>query len=101
MMTRYEMAQRISALTPGSAVCITRQLLLEIDTIPGYSAVDSVMEAIIGSSYAIRPRENPLTGDVVFERLATPLPPRLRTYVSPDRRHLFRQRDDGLWEVVE
>lgn len=56
------------------------------------------MELIVGSAYEFTYFVSEWNGNAVFKRLEKPLTNGLRTYVSPDRRHYYKQRTDGLWE---
>lgn len=68
---------------------------------PIWSPTDRIMENIVGSAYEFVARDRPMTGNVVFERLRTPLSDddERQTYVSPDRRDRFR-RDGDYWVRV-
>lgn len=59
---------------------------------------DRIMERIIGSSFSIRYMRDPMTGNLYFYRMEKELNNGLRTFVSQDRQHLFKRREDGLWE---
>lgn len=60
---------------------------------------EHVMENIVGAAYEFTYFEHYESGDTIFERRKEPLPAgNLRTYVSPDRRHLYNRRPDRLWE---
>lgn len=95
---RWDIAKEVSRLQPGESLTISGLVLRDIETISGWTVADSIMENIIGSAYDIAYSENPATQDIMFSRLNKPKNDGLRTYVSPDRRHWFNRRTDGLWE---
>src|SRR5258708_2779873 len=99
---RRELARLIAELKPGQQTRISRFLMRDIEPIASlydqWSSADSIMENIVGSAYEFRYWEDLMSGDTVFERLRKPLDDNLRTYVSPDRRHLFTKRPDGFYE---
>lgn len=97
-MNRFELARDLQAMVmPGQSIVVSDCILREIDCIPGWSQAESVMENIIGAYYEWSFERELTTLDVVFHRRHEPLTDGRRTYVSPDRRHLFEQRGDGLW----
>lgn len=98
-----DIAAEVSRLSPGQRITISRNVLAAIGSSqllgilgPTWSAVDRILENIVGSSYEFVAREDVMTGDVTFERLQRPLEvsdPRL-TYVAPDRRDRFRREGE-------
>jgi hypothetical protein len=105
-MTTYDAARYIVAqLQPGQAVDID---LAYYDNhgLPGWSKVDHIMENILGSAHSIVAEEmvNPQEPTIArFSRLDSTSSERLRkanfrTYVSPDRRHLFTKLPSGYWK---
>ena len=88
-MTYHDIAAQISRLKPGDALTISRHILDCCSSMPGFSIVDCIMESIVGSAYSFVPIVDYRTRSVTFQRLAQPLADGLRTYVSPDRRHLY------------
>lgn len=76
--------------------------LLMIPVPPPWSTADWILEGVIGSAFEFSHRQDPITGNTIFRRRKKPIESGtgLRTYVSADRRHLFSQREDGLWEKI-
>jgi hypothetical protein len=71
-----------------------------LDNTYGFPLQDYVLEHIVGSSYEFGYTEDPMTGDVTYFRLKEPLNDGRLSYVSPDRRHLFRKSIDGTYELL-
>ena len=96
--------KQVTALRPGQRVSVSASLLRDIEPLHhnGYSWTppDRVLENITGASYEFRyTRELQQRGDVTFERLDWPLRHGDRSYVSPDRRHLYVDIG-GLWVPI-
>lgn len=89
--------QAVSRLNPGERIEIDLRLCRGIPP-DGFSIADWVLEGIVGSSYEFLYYENFRNRNTVFERLPQPLENDLVSYISPDRRHLFTQRPDRLFE---
>src|SRR5687768_2560380 len=88
-------AATVSRLKPGMRILIDRAILNDaVYPLPGWTPAEWVMEQILGAAYEFRHWVDPQSGNVFFERLEAPLKDGRRTYVSPDRRHLFEF--DGL-----
>lgn len=75
--------------------------LYPFDNFLGMSPWDRVLENVIGSGYEYSYERIPERHIVRFKRLDKPLTNGRRTYVSPDRRHLYRQLPfTGIWEPI-
>lgn len=97
MLSPRDLALELRKLKVGEAITVSRCTLeLMVPIGPDFTAVDSIMENVIGSAFTMTATRDERTGDVTFRRCKEQ--PELRTYVSPDRRYLFSQRRDGLWE---
>lgn len=90
---------QVSALKLGEQVTVSRLVLSEISSeitpqwpLIGFytNPVDAIMEKVVGSSYLILVLEDPKSRDVTFRRIDE-LPDNLRTWVSADRRDLYRR----------
>lgn len=103
-------AERIAMLEPGEclAVCleglrmVVPQAHLKGPLGPGWTPVDQIMERVCGSSFNILVAEDHITRVVTFQKLTRHEARRLgirRTYVAPDRRHLYK-RVGNLWEPI-
>lgn len=68
---------------------------------PGWSPQEWVLEYIVGSAYAWRVFINYERDSVIFKRLQEPLTNGQKTYVSPDRRHLFQKLPNGFYEPLK
>lgn len=100
---------RVTDLAPGQRLPVDDFILnqgwggMEADyfsSISGFTPADRVLENVIGSSMTHGYKRN-LRGQIEFFRLYTQLPEGIRSYVSPDRVHYFRKRDDDLWQHRE
>lgn len=99
--TKGYIVQEISRLKPGQEIIVSRQLLRDLEPANEFAAavellarvpsdpIDKIMGSVIGSSYNIVHSIDPKTRNVIFKRLENPLPDNLRTWVDPDRRHLY------------
>lgn len=105
---RQDILRIITSLKPGEYIEFSRQELyriLVIEIHPAFSRLtsrnplDGLMESIIGSAYEYSYREIFDSDNIRFERRLKPLENGLRTYVSFDRRYLFNEREDGLFEL--
>lgn len=87
-------------LKPGQQIQVDRRELQNsiFHDLSGFTIADRALEDIVGSSYEYGYYEDPVSGNFVFYRLNEPLTDDTRTYVSPDRRHLF-EKDyiTGTW----
>lgn len=95
----------VDSLKPGQRVNIETWKLSEGQGGPlgafvsnGFTPADRVLENVVGSSYTHRYEPAITPGQITFCRLYTELPEGVRSYVSPDRRHWFKQRPDGLYQ---
>lgn len=90
----------VKRLRPGQRVTLSGSVLMDIAPLHhnGYAWTppDRVLENIVGSSFEFRYFCNYCKGDATFERLDGQLTNGYRSYVSPDRRHLYYDLD-GLW----
>ena len=90
----------VKRLRPGQSVTISGSVLQGIAPIHhnGYAWTppDRVLENIVGSSFEYRYRCSGYKGDATFERLDGRVADGYRSYVSPDRRHLYIDCG-GLW----
>lgn len=92
-MNLYELAHWVGNIQPGQSITISSSVLREAAPAaplvglggPVWTSAERIMENIVGSAYEFRFSEDPITGNVTFERLAQPLK-RGRTYTSPDCR---------------
>lgn len=66
---------------------------IQVDPFTGKSPVDRILEDVMGSSYTIRHRIDPMTGDVTFEKVKDDG----RKWHEPDptRRLLYEEAPDG------
>lgn len=102
------LAEMVCKLRPGQTVSVPGRWLQEgmppFD-VRGWTSLDWLFENIGGSSYELLVRDvMGEAGVLEFERLREPLSEEkgLRTYVSPDRRHLFEGPDSrGFWRRVK
>lgn len=68
----------------------------------GFRPADRVLEGIVGSSYTHGWRHAPPHYRLIeFFRVHCELPDGIRSYVSPDRIHFFKRRQDGLYQHPE
>lgn len=89
----------LRSLAPGESLTIDRDCLADdvMFANPEWTPAEWLLEGIIGSSYEY---SISYTHDrhPVLKRLETICTGNLRSYVSPDRRHHYTQRPDGLYE---
>lgn len=99
-------ARHIGSILPGQAVHVDPDELLaghgvqaRAQLVSGFywNIAEQLMEKIPGSAYEFQFYQDPVRGRFVFIRLSRPLKDGSRTYVSPDRRHLFRQDQLGYF----
>lgn len=99
---RRKLINAIENIKPGESLEITMSVIRELPPyhMPGWSVIDGLMEGVMGSSWDMTVHFNPRTHSYFFHRLTKPLDTdsKRRTYVSPDRRHLFKKIGDNLWE---
>lgn len=109
-ISERDIAREIQRLEPGQWVQIDRRILEDAAPPaplvgifgPVWSPPERVMENIIGSAYEYRFREDPVSGNFIFERLREPLgDDGSRTFVSPDRRKYFKQDARGNYILNE
>ena len=67
----------------------------------GWTKADCILGHIAGSAYDWSYHVNPTTKGTMFMLRTKPTTDGLRTWVSPDRKDLFRKRPDGLYELLE
>lgn len=118
----HAIREQLSAMLVGQRLRVSRLLLYEcvayspaafdIGRFLGktFDPVDEIMEGLVGSAYSFLPMEDPMTGDITFDRVARGevrsadtqrrWDSGQKTWVYPDRRHLYRKRFDGWWELV-
>jgi hypothetical protein len=104
MKSHYDISARVKLLSWGERLEVSMSVLKDVACDPGFSPADMIMESIAGSAYTFAYYEKPESGNVVFHRLdsdVAPLQDGLRSYVSPDRRHLFAQLPNGLWKFKD
>jgi len=82
---------------PGHVIELDRHILRDVNPSPGWSEPEWILENIIGSAFEYSFSFNHLRGTVVFHRRKEPLLDGRRTYVSPDRKHLFDPLPDGTY----
>lgn len=98
MESPIRIANIVARIDPGQWIEVGWSVLQDIVLLPGYDhPADRIMDNIVGSAYEFRWWEKPMTGDVTFQRLKTSLRDGRRTYVAPDRRHLFEKDIHGFW----
>lgn len=99
----WPIVDQLNKLQPGQEIQFDRLELKDLMTLPGFLIEEYLMEKVAGSCFSIRMHVDELNGRVIYKKLEQPLPPEsgLRTYVSPDRRHFYRQRFDGLWALKD
>lgn len=90
------------SMNVGEAVTFDRTALNEAfpvsmwsDFFERGSSVDQLLGGLIGSAWIYRTHEDPMTGDITIHRVAET---GKRWNVDPDRRHWFRQMEDGSYE---
>ena len=106
MITTRQVAQHLQGMCePGQSVIVTRHIMQEMsgciisDFMGEFSAADRILGHIIGSSYEWSYRVDPASGNTIFSRMEKPLEDGRRTFVDPDRRHLFTKLADGTYEL--
>ncbi len=94
----------IRKLKPGESILVDEKMLRNYNS--EYNGVifkgeDWVLEDIIGSGYEYQYfQEHHWKRGITFHRLKEPIrEEEIRSYVSPDRRHLFEQLPNGLWKI--
>lgn len=99
--------EEIAKLQPGHAITFSRLVVESVPPRymlglagPRWSSEDVILEGLMGSSYDITHHSDHL-GNITFERRRQPLTDNRRTHVSPDRRHLFKQDEQGFWTPKE
>jgi len=106
MVERQFLCALVNELKRGSQVQIdARELHKSVAPIPGWNRIDRFIEGIAGFCHEFTCRYDEQHQAYVFTRLTEAevesLALRhLRTYVAPDRRHLFRQVENGMWELL-
>lgn len=91
------LAHKVRSLTPGQEMIVSGCLLSEIKPVrmagvlgPEWNACDQIMEQIVGSAYEWEYQLIPESRNYLFRRLHKS-DQKHRTYVSPDRRHLYQE----------
>ncbi len=92
-----DLAAEIAKIPRGQSIQVSRFVLDRVVVPAGWAAAEWIMESIIGSSYNFRFSTDPLSGNVTFFHLITPLVDGRFTYVSPDRRDRVQQDHDGYY----
>jgi hypothetical protein len=88
-------------LLPGFEITIDREFIADLEIgNPGFTPEEWLMEYFLGGAFEFQLRHDEF-GNAIIRRLREPLKDGLRSYVSPDRRHLFRQLANGLWLPIE
>lgn len=97
----------VQSLRPGMSIEFTRRELKDIGpafptVFPEFTPEDWILENIVGSAYEFSYRLHLERDSVKFSRRATPLPSNStrKTYVSPDKRHLYQLDSEWLWEFI-
>lgn len=96
MTTTDHVRAAVRRLKPGEQLRVTYSVLRDCEPptwlahIVG-TAADQILSGIIGSAYELWYQEDPLDRVFTFGRLDRPLEDGRRTYVAPDRRHLYQQ----------
>lgn len=91
---------------PGHEIRVSRHIMQDLaggmfaDFMGIFPAADRILGHIIGSSYEYGYRVDPESRDTIFYRLEKPLEDGRRSFVSPDRMHLFTSRSDGTYELT-
>lgn len=98
--------QRLNALKPGERLIVSRLALADmrgkvesVFPLLDFNPVDRIMESVIGSSYDMECVTDPQSGDCHFTRLKEPVPDGYRTWVSADRRHLYKS-EWNRWKYI-
>lgn len=103
---------QVSSLQPGQFVMADSSALEGrgdaavmgdfIRLMTGFTQADRVLENVIGSSrthrYWYERDRQRYFGELFYARLHMELPDGVYSYTSPDRRHYYRKRADGLWQ---
>lgn len=106
MKTLREIAKEIGGLPSGSWYTVRTSDLIRAkremcgSIVEPWTAVDEIMEQIVGSAYEIQVVDEPSAHTVTFKKLIWPLQSGQRTYVSPDRRHLFELLPTGFYRKL-
>lgn len=99
----YWITGHIERLKPGEHVVISGNLIRDIRLMPWCDdPADQIMGNVVGSAYEVmywRDLMNWKREDVTFRRLIQPVSGEWRTWVYPDRRHLYEQVEGGLWKL--
>lgn len=95
----------VSKLEPGQWITFPREAMDDIGSMPmlglmgpNWNPMERVLEGIVGSAWGFSYFEDIRTGNITFTRAKTK--PKLRTYVSPDRKHLFNRLPSGHYEAI-
>ncbi len=103
------LAAEVSALKRGEAITIAASALADVAPLQhngaSWSAVERILENVVGSAYEIFTYEDPMTRNVIFYRLTEEDVKALvsdggRTFVSPDRRDRFERRGAYFYPQV-
>lgn len=96
----------VSCLGRGQWITYSREMMREIGSAPLlgpdgpiWSAPEWVLEGVIGACWGFYYFEDVQTGDVTFCRCKD-LTGKIRTFVSPDRRHFYRRNFDGTYDAL-
>lgn len=97
----FTMADRRELEGPYEAAAIGSFIRL----MTGFTQADRVLENVIGSSrthrYWYERERQRYFGELFYARLHADLPEGVFSYTSPDRRHYYRHRADGLWQYPD
>lgn len=102
MMTLEDAIREISRIKPGECLNISTRELHYIEVPRGFTPADWILENIVSSAYELVATDDDYNRCIRFRRLESPLPvdSELKTYVSPDRRHLYQRQPDGLYRYI-
>lgn len=84
----------VRSLKPGQQVLVTRYMLSHVESGP-----DAILDQVVGSAFEFNYVES--FDGVIFRRLTSPLADGRRSYVPPDRRHLYTVDASGFYLPVE
>lgn len=91
--------RKILELRPGESIWFgIREVASVMPPPPGFTTADWLSEKIVGSAYEFLISEDVMNRIIVVHRISLlPVDDERKTYVSPDRRHLYDQTPDGFY----
>lgn len=95
---------QIRQLQPGQQYVVTRAVynrLFQSNVVAEFvPPIYYILERVVGSCYEYRFWHDHESGNIIIERLDSPIENGLYAYAPYHRRHLFRQRPDGFFESI-